>query len=202
MDNNASCIIQNGATSAVGMRVIQIAKGKGIKTINIIRDSINSNKERKARLYGLGADYVYTETEVEENNNTIKALKPELGLNCVGGKGGSKIQNYLKQSGTLITYGGMSGLPVFASTSAMIFKDIKFKGFWMTEWYKQHTLNDRQAMYDALYEMRRNGCLSDLEGTNIIEWDVNDEKSNDVVLNRIIQRCDGSNPARLMVKVI
>lgn len=31
-------IIQNGATSTVGLSVIQIAKAKGIKTINIVRN--------------------------------------------------------------------------------------------------------------------------------------------------------------------
>eukprot|EP00775_Hariotina_reticulata_P004732 gene4732-4982_t len=31
-------VIQNGATSAVGQHVIQLAKAKGLKTINVIRD--------------------------------------------------------------------------------------------------------------------------------------------------------------------
>jgi trans-2-enoyl-CoA reductase len=31
-------IIQNGANSAVGQAVIQLAKQKGVKTINVIRD--------------------------------------------------------------------------------------------------------------------------------------------------------------------
>ena len=31
-------IVQNGANSAVGQSVIQLAKARGVKTINIIRD--------------------------------------------------------------------------------------------------------------------------------------------------------------------
>ena len=34
--------------------------------------------------------------------------------------------------GTLVTYGGMAMQPVTAGTAAMIFKDISFRGFWLT----------------------------------------------------------------------
>ncbi len=34
--------------------------------------------------------------------------------------------------GTLVTYGGMSMAPVQAGTAAMIFKDIRFRGFWLS----------------------------------------------------------------------
>lgn len=37
-----------------------------------------------------------------------------------------------RDGGTLVTYGGMSMQPVTAPTAAMIFKDITFRGFWLS----------------------------------------------------------------------
>ncbi len=37
-----------------------------------------------------------------------------------------------RQSGTLVTYGGMSMQPVSMPTSLLIFKDLRVRGFWMS----------------------------------------------------------------------
>lgn len=41
----------------------------------------------------------------------------------------------------MVTYGGMSREPVTIPTSAFIFKNISFRGYWMTKW----TSNNRQS---------------------------------------------------------
>ena len=42
------CVLQNGANSAVGQSVIQIAKTMGVTTVNVVRDreDIDSLKQR------------------------------------------------------------------------------------------------------------------------------------------------------------
>ncbi|KAJ1498238.1 hypothetical protein HMI54_010390 [Coelomomyces lativittatus] len=55
--------------------------------------------------------------------------------------------------GTMITYGGMSKEPVIVPTSALIFKDIQLKGFWMTRWKHTHTKQEVMAMHDELFEL-------------------------------------------------
>ena len=56
-------MIQNGANSAVGQAVIQIAKFRQIKTVNIIRDRVNV-KDLKNELAAIGADVVLNEQEL------------------------------------------------------------------------------------------------------------------------------------------
>lgn len=56
--------MQNGATSIVGQCVIQLARVRGIHSINIIRDKPGSD-EVKERLMKLGADKVFTEKELD-----------------------------------------------------------------------------------------------------------------------------------------
>lgn len=122
--NSGDAIVQNGATSMVGQCVIQLAKSRGIHNINIIRDRPGVD-EVKERLKDLGADEVFTEKELEVKN--VKSLlggipEPALGFNCVGGNAASLVLKFLRQGGTMVTYGGMSLKPVTVSTSSFIFK--------------------------------------------------------------------------------
>ncbi|OIS95673.1 putative trans-2-enoyl-coa reductase, mitochondrial [Nicotiana attenuata] len=129
-------IVQNGATSIAGQCIIQLARLRGIHSINIIRDKPGSD-EVKERLMKLGADIVFTEKEldVKRVKNLLGDLsEPILGLNCVGGNAATLVVKFLKQGGTMVTYGGMSKEPVTVSTSYFIFKDITLKGFWLQEW--------------------------------------------------------------------
>lgn len=64
--------------------------------------------------------------------------KPKLGLNCVGGPNALEMLRHLENNGTMVTYGGMSREPVTIPTSALIFKNLKIKGFWMTRWSKEN----------------------------------------------------------------
>ncbi|KAF0889856.1 hypothetical protein E2562_033245 [Oryza meyeriana var. granulata] len=64
-------LVQNGATSIVGQCVIQLAKLHGLHTINIIRDRPGS-EEVKNKLKQLGADQVFTESQLDIKN--IKSL--------------------------------------------------------------------------------------------------------------------------------
>jgi trans-2-enoyl-CoA reductase len=59
-------IVQNGANSAVGQAVIQIARVMGLHTINIVRDRENL-AYMKTRLQHLGATIVCTENELHSN---------------------------------------------------------------------------------------------------------------------------------------
>ncbi|XP_065433076.1 enoyl-[acyl-carrier-protein] reductase, mitochondrial isoform X3 [Chrysemys picta bellii] len=136
-------IIQNAANSGVGQAVIQIAAALGIKTINVIRDRPNL-QEVVDRLTSLGADHVITEEMLrkpEMKDLFKKVPKPRLALNCVGGKSTTEMLRHIQQKGTMVTYGGMAKQPLTVPVSAFIFKDVKLRGFWMTQWKKDQTQN-------------------------------------------------------------
>lgn len=154
-------IVQNGATSIVGQCVIQLARLRGIHSINIIRDRAGSD-EAKAHLKQLGADEVYTESQLEVKN--VRGLlgnipEPVLGFNCVGGNAASLILKFLKQGGTMVTYGGMSKKPITVSTSAFIFKELTLTGFWLQRWMSSDKAEERQTMIDYLLGLCRDGKL-------------------------------------------
>ncbi|KAB0792978.1 hypothetical protein PPYR_12601 [Photinus pyralis] len=153
------CVIQNGANSACGQYVIQICRVWGLSTVNIVRDRENVD-ELKRSLLDLGGTHVVTESELRKTNlfKSKECPWPKLGLNCVGGQSALELMRNLAPGGTMVTYGGMSKEPVTVPTSALIFKDIKAVGFWMTRWTNEHfDSEDRSEMLEELVTMMTKG---------------------------------------------
>ncbi len=61
--------------------------------------------------------------------------------------------------GTLVTYGGMSRKPLTLPTSLLIFKDITLKGFWLSKWIEEHSMDQRLRMYETLFQLIRRDRL-------------------------------------------
>lgn len=86
--------------------------------------------------------------------------EPKLGLNCVGGRVVREMVRHLGYKGVLVTYGGMSREAVTIPTSTFIFKNISFKGYWMTQWTRDHkTSPERRSMIDTIAGYMRSGEL-------------------------------------------
>ncbi|RWS28030.1 trans-2-enoyl-CoA reductase-like protein [Leptotrombidium deliense] len=179
------CVIQNGANSAVGINVIQLAREWGIKTINVIRSRPDLDTLKK-ELQQLGADYVVTEEELrlEIMNDIWKSgiPKPKLALNCVGGKNATDCLRHLDFRGTMVTYGGMSKQPVIIPTGSLIFKDQIFKGYWMSRWIKENWQSDeRSTMMQYLCNALKDGKL---KSAKAIPYKLDDYKQALEILRR------------------
>lgn len=151
-------VIQNGGNSAVGQAVIQLCRIWNIRSVNVIRDRPNVN-ELKNTLKSLGATEVLTEEEIRTTtlfkSGTLPV--PKLGLNCVGGKSATNVMRHLGARGVLVTYGAMSREALTIPNSALIFKDIALRGFWMSKWSKEHSAEERQQMYEKLFQLMASG---------------------------------------------
>ena len=79
LNSDDDYIIQNGANSAVGRAVIEIAKAMDIKTINIIRDREDVDA-LKTELQEMGADIVWTEQVRIQSMIEIERLEENMGL--------------------------------------------------------------------------------------------------------------------------
>ncbi|KAM9798093.1 enoyl-[acyl-carrier-protein] reductase, mitochondrial [Neosynchiropus ocellatus] len=157
-------VIQNSANSGVGQAVIQIAAARGINSINVVRDRPEFT-QLSDRLKAMGASHVIREEELRRPE--IKELfkicpKPKLALNGVGGKSATELLRHLKVRGSMVTYGGMSKQPVTVPVSALIFKDVKIRGFWVTQWKRDHAHDEGafRAMLDELCSLVRQGKLT------------------------------------------
>ncbi|KAL9232549.1 hypothetical protein vseg_007649 [Gypsophila vaccaria] len=159
--NPGDTIVQNGATSIVGQCIIQLALSQGVCSINIIRDRPGVD-EVKENLRMLGADQVFTESQLEVKN--IKDMlgglpEPVLGFNCVGGNAASLVLKFMRNGGTMVTYGGMSKKPVTVSTSSFIFKDLSLRGFWLQKLMSTERASECRNMIDKLLHLVRDGKI-------------------------------------------
>lgn len=154
-------VIQNGANSAVGQCVIQLCRIWGIKCVGIVRNRPNLD-ELTGYLKKLGASEILTEEQLRTTTlfKSGALKKPKLALNCVGGKSSTEVLRHLDAKGVLVTYGAMSREPVTAPNAALIFKDISFRGFWMSRWNKEHPHDEiRFAMVEDLVNWYVEGKL-------------------------------------------
>ncbi|KAL9655172.1 hypothetical protein ABK040_008947 [Willaertia magna] len=181
-------IIQNGANSMVGLLVIQLAKLKGVQTINLIRSRPNYELAVQ-KLKDFGADIVMDYSFANSNAKMSRLLsdlpKPKLGLNCVGGDAARLVTKYLGEDGVLVTYGGMSRQPITVPTGPFIFNNISLKGFWMTRWVETHTKEERDKMLNELSTlMKDKKLLALMETFKFSEFNYALEKSSEEFRDR------------------
>ena len=149
-------VIQNAANSGVGRSVIQIARLRGLRTVNVVR-----REDLIPELQAEGADVVITDEiplSKQIRDLTDNADVP-LGLNAVGGESAREIAKSLSDHGALVTYGAMGLQPLQMSNSLLIFKDLQFRGFWINAWYKRAETREIHEMFDQLISLMASGKL-------------------------------------------
>lgn len=149
-------IVQNAANSAVGRAVIAIAKEIGLKTINLVR-----RPELIPELETAGADAVLLddETAINRASSLAGGKNVRLALNAVGGESALRLAETLGDGGMHVTYGAMSRKPVRIPNSLLIFKDLTFRGFWVSRWYQTAPSEEIQAMFARLFDLVRRGVM-------------------------------------------
>ncbi|KAM0805954.1 hypothetical protein BDR22DRAFT_878219 [Usnea florida] len=182
--------IQNGANSGVGRAAIQLGKRWGYNSIAVVRSRPGEEGEKlKRELEDLGATKVVTDEEIQQDgfkdqvkewtNGGRSPLK--LALNCVGGNAAMAMARPLSSGACMVTYGGMSKKPMLVGASMLIFKDIRFSGFWVSRWSDAHP-EEKTRTVDELLDMMRKGDLKDTPMVEVTwNWDTKKEELVDAV---------------------
>jgi len=189
-------VIQNGANSAVGQAVIQIAASRGLKTINFIRNREGVDALKK-QLKELGATYVITYDDLSDKSfwSTIKEWtggKPiRLALNCISGPTTTSMARLLGSDAYLVSYGAMSKQPLSLPTSLFIFKNLRSVGYWQSRWYTERTKEEGEELMNSLVRLMSEGKLREPEHeiVTLTAEESDDEASKKVrdVIARIVE---------------
>lgn len=145
-------VMQNAANSAAGRAVIQIARARGFKTVNVVRRA-----ELVQELHDEGGDLVLVDNEklreqVREQTDDARVV---LGLNAVGGESALRMMNCLAPGSTLVTYGAMSLQPLKVPNGMLIFKDLRLRGIWINKWYDNASPAERMEAFAPLFELAK-----------------------------------------------
>jgi len=149
-------LVQSASNSAVGGYVIQLAKQRGIKTINVVR------REGLAEdLIAKGANVVLIDgpnlvAQISSATNNAPVM---LALDAVGGDTYTRLANSLGYGGTLIAYGALSGKDATLNTGMTIVNDIRLRSFWLTKWYEAAEMKEVQAAFGQIIPLIAKGIL-------------------------------------------
>lgn len=155
--NEGDWVVQNAANSAVGGYIIQLAKKKGIKTINIVR------RESAAQaLMDLGADKVLVDglNLTKQITQSAAGAPISLAIDAVGGESFSKLAASLSHGGTIVCYGLMSMQSPVLPSMAVIFNEITVRGFWLAKWFEHASSADKQKTFADVIGLVASGALS------------------------------------------
>lgn len=161
--------VQNGANSGVGRAAIQLGREWGLRSVNVVRARPGGEADTialKAELRALGADEVVTEEEAAEKDfgKRIKELTGGAGvglaLNCVGGRSALNLAKLLRPRAWHVTYGAMAKQPLSVPAGFLIFKDLRFAGFWVSKWGERERSSKEEAVREVL-RLTREGRFAD-----------------------------------------
>jgi NADPH:quinone reductase-like Zn-dependent oxidoreductase len=136
-------LLQTAAGSTLGRVVLQIARQRGFKTINVVR-----RREQAEELLALGADACVC-TDEEDIAARVREIVGEEGvrkaIDAVGGETGAAALGALGRGGVMLVYGLLSGQPTPVDGGRMIFTTATLRGFWLGEWMRSAPPERQQA---------------------------------------------------------
>jgi NADPH:quinone reductase-like Zn-dependent oxidoreductase len=150
-------LIQNGANSGVGSYVVQLAKLRGLKTVNIVR-----RDSAVAGVQAQGGDVVLVDGDdlAERVKAATGGAAIKLGIDAVGGKATMRLSQTLAEGASIVNYGALSGEPCIVTPRELIFKDITLKGFWLAKWFRVTPPPKQIALLSELASLIAAGQLS------------------------------------------
>ncbi|EFJ08916.1 hypothetical protein SELMODRAFT_428449 [Selaginella moellendorffii] len=144
-------MLQTAAGSMLGRLVIQLAKHKGIKIINVVR-----REEQKEELKALGADEVICSTteDVVARVKEITSNKLVYGaLDCVGGGMTKIVTGCVRRKGTVFLYGVLSGTEATINIYDLL-RQVKIKGwlvmnYWDSVEHRDAFISEAWRLFEA-----------------------------------------------------
>ncbi|MDM4765911.1 zinc-dependent alcohol dehydrogenase family protein [Pelomonas sp. SE-A7] len=150
-------VIQNSANSGVGSYVVQLAKLRGLKTVNIVR-----RDSAVAGVQAQGGDVVLVDGDdlADRVKAATNGAPIKLGIDAVGGKATMRLAATLAESAVVVNYGALSGEPCIVSPRELVFRDVTLKGFWLARWYRVTPQAQQAALLGELAGLIAAGKLS------------------------------------------
>ncbi|KAJ4147733.1 hypothetical protein LMH87_002240 [Akanthomyces muscarius] len=109
------------------------------------------------------------------------AVATNLNFSHARGKSATTLARALGDGGTLVSYGGMSRQPVSLPVGLLIFKDIRFVGFWLSGWNERDAVG-KKHMVDDILDMMRQGKFTDVPIEEVPwSWDTQEKQLREAV---------------------
>jgi mitochondrial enoyl-[acyl-carrier protein] reductase / trans-2-enoyl-CoA reductase len=148
-------VIQDVANSAVGRHLIVLAKGKGARTVNVVR-----RDDVAAELKALGADVVLTDGPdlAQRAHQAVGGASIRLGIDAVSGEACKRVAECVAEGGVVVSYGSMSGADPVMSRAALT-RGVRLTAFALGDGLAKRTTAQIRELYADLAAKLRDGVL-------------------------------------------
>lgn len=149
-------VIQNAANSGVGEYLVQLARIRGLKTVNVVR-----RESAVAAVKAAGGDVVLVDGPDLDRRvaEATGQAKIRLAIDAIGGQATNRLAGCLAEGGTLVNYGLMSGEDCVVSPRSFVFRDVTLRGFWLALWFRRATPQQQMAMFGEIGQLVASGKL-------------------------------------------
>lgn len=149
-------VIQNAANSAVGLYLVQLARHRGHRTINVVRreDAVAVVREAGGDVVVIDDDDLARRVAEATGGAAIR-----LGIDAVGGAATGRLADCLGNGAILVNYGRMSGAPCTVQPEAFIFRNLTMRGFWLVNWFRQTPESERAVLLGEIAGLIAEGKL-------------------------------------------
>ncbi|MFV0446115.1 MAG: zinc-binding dehydrogenase [Planctomycetaceae bacterium] len=147
----------NAANGAVGKALAQIAIGRGLNVIGIVRSQFS-----RRVLDELGLDHVYVSDEPHWKDQVAKDVgdgRIAGAVDMVGGAASGDLLSLLSRRGTLLSFGAMDDARLQFSVSDLIYKETVVRGFWASRLVERITPQEAGALSAELAQLAAAGQL-------------------------------------------
>lgn len=150
-------VIQNAANSNCGRYLIELAKLRGIKTVNVVR-----RPELIGELEELGGDVVLVDGDdlADRVKDATGGTMAKLGVDAVNGMATARIAACLQDGSTVLAYGMLTDEPCMIPADTCFLKDIRLIGFYTIRQFAHRTQDEVRAIYADLARLFEQGALT------------------------------------------
>ena len=150
-------LLQTAAGSTLGRVVLQLAKVRKIRTINVVR-----RREQAAELKALGADEVIC-TDDEDLAKRVMAITNGAGvpaaIEAVGGAVGGSVAQVLAPGGVMLVYGMLSLEHMPINGGQMVWASSSLRGFWLANRFRPLPASEQQALISEVLDLMAGGDI-------------------------------------------
>jgi NADPH:quinone reductase-like Zn-dependent oxidoreductase len=144
--HNTQVVVQDAAFGALGKMFIRLCNKEGVKTINIVRKN-----DQIQGILSLGGNYAISTSEKGWEKSLAKIAKEtqsKVFFDAVGGSLPGKILSLLPDESTMYHFGNLEVKKLGIDSVSLIFKKKKILGWWLLNWLKTLTPEQRKYYYD------------------------------------------------------
>eukprot|EP00850_Spirogloea_muscicola_P001937 SM000007S20897 [mRNA] locus=s7:884989:886751:+ [translate_table: standard] len=120
-------LLQTAAASVIGRQMIQLAKHRGIRTINLVR-----REEQKEQLHSIGANAVInfeTEDVVARVKEITQGHLAYTAVDAVGGELTKRVAASVRKEGTVFIYGDLAGPSFCVDVADVLQRGVRILGW-------------------------------------------------------------------------